>query len=74
MKKNLVLFILVISCKTETVTSDFDFTTAFESSNGTQTPEYSEVISYYEQFAELKAKNEAKKVSNKRLSSSWLPN
>lgn len=51
MKKILVLFILVVSCKSETSTSDFDFTTKFENSNGTQTPEYPEVISYYEQLA-----------------------
>jgi len=51
MKKILVLFILVVSCKSETSTSDFDFTTKFENSNGTQTPEYPEVISYYQQLA-----------------------
>lgn len=51
MKKILVLFILVVSCKSETSTSIFDFTTKFENSNGTQTPEYPEVISYYEQLA-----------------------
>jgi hypothetical protein len=51
MKKILVLFILIISCKSETAKEDFDFTTTFEISNGTQTPEYSEVISYYEQLA-----------------------
>jgi len=51
MKKILVLFILVISCKSETSTSDFDFTTKFENSDGTQTPEYPEVISYYQQLA-----------------------
>jgi len=31
--------------------NDFDFSTTFETSKGTQTPEYSEVISYYEQLA-----------------------
>lgn len=46
-----MLFILVVSCKSETSTTDFDFTTRFEISNGTQTPEYSEVISYYQQLA-----------------------
>lgn len=51
MKKILVLFILVVSCKSETSTSDFDFTTKFEISNGTETPDYYEVISYYEQLA-----------------------
>jgi hypothetical protein len=51
MKKILLLLILVVSCKSETKTTDFDFTTTFETSNGTQTPEYSEVISYYEQLA-----------------------
>ncbi|MEZ4796759.1 MAG: M14 family metallopeptidase [Flavobacteriaceae bacterium] len=51
MKKILVLLILVVSCKSETSTSDFDFTTKFEISNGTETPEYYEVISYYEQLA-----------------------
>ena len=47
MKKILVLLILVVSCKSETTTSDFDFTTAFETSNGTQTPTYPEVIEYW---------------------------
>ena len=51
MKKILLLLILIVSCKSETKTTDFDFTTTFETSNGTQTPEYSEVISYYEQLA-----------------------
>lgn len=50
MKKILVLLILVVSCKSETTTTDFDFTTRFENSNGTQTPEYPEVILYYEQL------------------------
>jgi len=47
-----MLLVLVVSCKSETTTSNFDFTTTFETSNGTQTPEYSEVISYYEELAE----------------------
>jgi len=52
MKKILLLLVLVVSCKSETVTSDFDFTTTFETSNGTQTPEYKDVITYYEHVAE----------------------
>ena len=52
MKKILLLLVLVVSCKSETVTSDFDFTTTFETSNGTQTPEYKDVITYYEHLAE----------------------
>jgi hypothetical protein len=52
MKKILVLIILVVSCNSETSTSDFDFTTTFENSNGTQTPEYKDVITYYEHLAE----------------------
>jgi hypothetical protein len=51
MKKILVLLILVVSCNSKTNTSEYDFTTRFEISNGTQTPEYSEVISYYKQLA-----------------------
>jgi hypothetical protein len=50
MKKIVILLILVVSCKSKTTSSDVDFTTRFENSNGTQTPEYSEVISYYEQL------------------------
>ena len=56
--------------KSKTSTSDFDFTTQFESLNGTQTPKYFEVISYYEQLAELKIKIKPEKVSDKRFSSS----
>ena len=51
MKKIIVLLIVFVSCKSETSTSHFDFTTRFETSNGTQTPEYDEVISYYEKLA-----------------------
>jgi hypothetical protein len=51
MKIIIVLLILLVSCKSETSTSNFDFTTRFEISNGTQTSEYAEVISYYEKLA-----------------------
>lgn len=53
MKKTLflVLTILIISCNSKTE-SEVDFTTIFEKSNGKETPEYKDVISYYEDLAE----------------------
>ena len=43
--------LLLLSCKSD-VKSEFDFTTLFEQSDGLQTPEYSAVISYYEDLSE----------------------
>ncbi|MDC7998523.1 M14 family metallopeptidase [Gilvibacter sediminis] len=47
----LVFILLLLSCNSE-VKSDRDFTTLFETSNGTQTPEYKDVISYYDDLSE----------------------
>ncbi|NQX76585.1 M14 family metallopeptidase [Gilvibacter sp.] len=47
----LLFILLLFSCNSE-VKSDRDFTTLFESSNGTQTPEYKDVISYYDALSE----------------------
>ena len=46
-----VLFFLFSCNKTEKKTA-IDFTTRFETSNGTETPTYDEVISYYKKLAE----------------------
>lgn len=43
--------LLLLSCKSD-VNSEADFTTLFEQSDGLQTPEYSAVISYYEDLSE----------------------
>ncbi|GAA4271088.1 M14 family metallopeptidase [Aquimarina gracilis] len=51
----LAIFILFIfSCTTseKNPLKDFDFTTHFEKSNGTETPTYPEVITYYQNLAE----------------------
>ena len=44
-------FLLVISCKNSSNESK-DFTTLFEISKGTETPEYKDVISYYNKLSE----------------------
>lgn len=52
--KNIVLIVFlafIISCNDST-NNKVDFTTTFEKSVGTKTPEYKDVISYYEQLAE----------------------
>ncbi|WP_108807758.1 M14 family metallopeptidase [Aquimarina spinulae] len=50
----IVSFLSIISCNTSEKqnSQDFDFTTIFEKSNGTETPTYSEVIAYYKNLAE----------------------
>lgn len=53
MKKLAVLLLLIIvACKQESKKETKDFTTLFETSNGTETPTYKEVISYYKDLAE----------------------
>lgn len=47
----LLLVLLIFSCSKNNST-DKDFTTLFEQSEGTETPEYKEVISYYTDLAE----------------------
>ena len=50
-QKILVLFVIIaFGCATNNKDT-FDFTTQFEKSNGTETPEYKEVISYYRNLA-----------------------
>ncbi|MCH2033622.1 MAG: M14 family metallopeptidase [Tenacibaculum sp.] len=49
MKKLTLLFLIVgFACQTK---QEIDFTTAFEKSNGTETPVYNDVISYYKDLA-----------------------
>ena len=52
MKKLILLSIIIISfsCK-NTTESAIDFTTQFEKTTGTETPEYNDIISYYEKLA-----------------------
>ena len=52
MKKLFALLILVVSCNSVENKTDFDFTTIFEKSDGTETATYEEVIQYYSQLAE----------------------
>lgn len=55
MKKILLLLfvtIWMVSCSSEKEGNRTDFKTQFEASNGTETPEYHEVISYYQDLAD----------------------
>ena len=45
-----LLLILILSCAGNK-NSTTDFTTPFEKSKGTETPEYKEVIAYYQQLS-----------------------
>ncbi|WP_299611013.1 M14 family metallopeptidase [uncultured Aquimarina sp.] len=49
----IISILTIISCNTskENSLKDFDFTTNFEKSNGTETPTYQEVITYYKNLA-----------------------
>lgn len=47
----ITLLIFVFACNNSSK-SNVDFTTKFEKSKGTETPEYKDVISYYEELAE----------------------
>ncbi|MCF2876346.1 MULTISPECIES: M14 family metallopeptidase [unclassified Tenacibaculum] len=52
MKKLYFIFLLsFLACKQNSTKAAKDFTTLFEKSNGTETPEYKEVISFYEDLA-----------------------
>jgi len=53
MKKIIVLIfcIVFLSCKSSYVKQSKNFTTLFETSNGIETPEYNQVISYYKDLA-----------------------
>ncbi|MBW1296845.1 M14 family metallopeptidase [Aquimarina litoralis] len=50
----IISFLTIASCNTSKnkTNQDFDFTTNFEKSNGTETPTYDEVITYYQNLAE----------------------
>ncbi|WP_299277255.1 M14 family metallopeptidase [uncultured Psychroserpens sp.] len=52
MKKIVVLLLILMSCSSEKDKQDFDFKTVFETSNGTQTATYDQVISFYKDLAE----------------------
>ena len=43
---------MIYSCSNKSEDKDFDFTTLFESSNGTETSTYKEVIDYYQNLSE----------------------
>ena len=51
MKKIIVLLLILMSCSSEKENQDFDFKTIFETSNGTQTATYDQVISFYKNLA-----------------------
>lgn len=53
MKKILLLFVLITSCTSEKNKQDFDFTTVFETSNGTKTATYQETINFYNNLAKV---------------------
>ncbi|CAM1363040.1 Zinc carboxypeptidase [Tenacibaculum sediminilitoris] len=54
MKKLIVLLLIIATaCKQKPTKKSVDFTTLFETSNGTETPKYDEVISFYEDLAEV---------------------
>lgn len=53
MKKYLFLFILLTACNSEKDKTTYDFTTAFEKSNGMATATYEEAIRYYTNLAEV---------------------
>ncbi len=55
MKRFLFLLLLVIACKNQENTKRGNFVTHFESSEGTETPEYEEVIDFYIALAKYSA-------------------
>jgi len=52
MKKIVILLVLITSCNSKKENTNFDFTTAFEKSNGTETATYQETITFYKNLAE----------------------
>ncbi len=46
-----LLLIIAAACKQKPTKKNIEFTTLFETSNGTETPTYKEVISFYEELA-----------------------
>ena len=53
MKKIVILLVLITSCNSKKENTNFDFTTAFEKSNGTETATYQETITFYKNLAEV---------------------
>jgi len=53
MKKTFILLLLLSACKTENQDLNFDFTTPFETSKGTETATYKETITFYENLAKV---------------------
>ena len=53
MKRLFVLLILVVSCQSKTNKDAIDFTAVFETSQGTETATYSQVIQYYSDLSEV---------------------
>jgi zinc carboxypeptidase len=47
-----VCALVLLSCGSEENKTDFDFTTVFETSNGTETADYYQIIAFYENLAE----------------------
>ena len=47
-----VCVLLLLSCGSKENNNDFNFTTVFESSNGTETANYHQIIAFYENLAE----------------------
>ena len=47
-----IVGLILISCNSENKNADIDFTTVFESSNGTETATYQQVIEFYTQLAD----------------------
>lgn len=52
MKKIVILLVLITSCSSKKENTNFDFTTAFEKNNGTETATYQETITFYKNLAE----------------------
>ncbi|WP_457618583.1 M14 family metallopeptidase [Lutibacter sp.] len=52
-KLSFLILILLFSCQNPSPSSNFDFTTTFEKSNGTETTTYFETIRYYKNLANL---------------------
>ncbi|MCB0383104.1 MAG: hypothetical protein KDD05_07350, partial [Psychroserpens sp.] len=52
MKKLIACLLILSSCASNEPANDINFTTIFETSNGTETATYEEVISFYTKLAE----------------------
>ena len=52
MKRFILICCLIMACNSEEKSQNFNFTTTFETSEGTKTATYEETISYYEALAD----------------------